>query len=325
MYVYSNPSDGASMKYPHKKKIILLFILFFSAVAVSAFDSLVFVTHERIVFGAAFSPSGDVLAAASLDGTVSLWRMDGVLLNKYHLHKAPVYAVVFSPDGRQIASSSADGTIAVFDRKGKVRFRISSHTNKVKTIDWSPDGRYLASGDDGTLVKIHDARNGRFLMDLKKQKQPVNAVAFSPNSKELYVAERGTHLVVYRTVSWKYARSFQVHKSAVWDVAVSRDGKYLATGSKDKSVRVWTPEGKQVRAIEDLPAEVWTLYFSPDSSRVVCGLRDGQVALLDLKSGKAHTVFRSHKTGIPAIAWSPSGALICTGSKDGTLRLWKGR
>ena len=304
--------------------MVFLSFLIVSSMAV-AIESLIFVTHERIVFGVAFSPSGDVLAAASLDGSVSLWRMDGVLYNKYQMHTAPVYSVVFSPDGRLIASSSADGTIAVFNRDGKVKFRISSHTNKVKTIDWSSDGKFIASGDDANFVKIHDAHTGRFIVDLKKQKQPVNAVAFSPDSTKLYVAERGTHLVVYQGPQWRYLRSFQVHKSAVWDVAVSKDGRFLATGSKDRSVRVWTPSGKLVKAIENLPSEVWTLYFSPNSNRVVCGLRDGQVALLDLRKKKIYSIFRSHKTGIPGIAWSPTGALICTGSKDGTLRLWKGR
>jgi len=57
---------------------------------------------------------------------------------------------------------------------------------------------------------------------------------------------------------------------------------------------------------------------------LACGLRNGEVAVVDVAGKRITRTLRSHETGIPGIAWSPTGRLIATGSRDGTIRLWRG-
>jgi len=98
----------------------------------------------------------------------------------------------------------------------------------------------------------------------------------------------------------------------------------FATASKDRSVRLWSPDGLELAIIKGFADEIWTLAWSPDGKSLACGLKNGQMVIVDIVKKEIVRVLESHKTGIPGIAWSPTGRLIATGSRDGTIRLWRG-
>lgn len=62
-----------------------------------------------------FSPSGELLAAASWDSTVKIWSREGKLIKTLNGHHGPVLSVSFSPDGQTLASASDDDTIILWN------------------------------------------------------------------------------------------------------------------------------------------------------------------------------------------------------------------
>ncbi|HXV43309.1 MAG TPA: NB-ARC domain-containing protein, partial [Anaerolineae bacterium] len=99
-------------------------------------------------FSVAFSPNGKVLAAATAEGQIRLWRVtDGQPLLTCEGHIGGVFSVAFSPDGRLLASGSPDGTVRLWDvDTGQSLQTLAGHSHLVRSVAFSPDGCLLASG-----------------------------------------------------------------------------------------------------------------------------------------------------------------------------------
>ncbi len=285
--------------------------------------SRTFISHEKGVFALDWSPDGKLLATASLDGSISLWKTEGLLVRRIQVHPKPALGIAFSPDGELLATASADGTVAVLAPSGQIRLRITGHRTNVLTVAWSPDGKLIASGSEDMTVRVH-TRTGSLVTTLTGQMQPVTAVEFSRDGNLLAIAERGTHLLIRETRLWGMKTLVRAHRDVVWDTAVSRDSRFIATGSKDQSLRVWKSSGEPHVTFENLPSEVWTVTFSPDGTHLACGLRSGTTLVYNLASASLVHTLAGHRDGVLGIAWSPDGKYLATASRDATVRIWEG-
>lgn len=151
------------------------------------------------------------------------------------------------------------------------------------------------------------------------------------------------------------------HQGWVISVAVSRDGKYIATGSEDSTVRVWSIKGELLQILKghrdrvnsvaissngkyiasgsaDATVRLWSIAgkllkslqlkdrvnsvsFSPSSDRIMTGSSDGTVQLWSTE-GQLLRTFRGSQESIRSIAFSSDGKYIVSGSTDSTVRLW---
>jgi WD40 repeat protein len=111
------------------------------------------------------------------------------------------------------------------------------------------------------------------------------------------------------------------HQGWVISVAVSRDGKYIATGSEDSTVRVWSIKGQLLQILKGHRDWVNSVAISPNGKYIVSGSADGTVRLWSIE-GKLLKTFKNHQEEVYSVAFSPDGKYIATGSQDNTMRLW---
>lgn len=113
------------------------------------------------------------------------------------------------------------------------------------------------------------------------------------------------------------------HTLALGGVAYSADGRYLATGSYDRSAKVWdAATAKELATLVGHNATVEAVAFSPDGKILATGSYDATVKLWDWASGKELATFRGHTNMIRSLAYSPDGKTVASGSHDNTIRLW---
>jgi WD40 repeat protein len=118
-------------------------------------------------------------------------------------------------------------------------------------------------------------------------------------------------------------RTFVGHTDEVMGIAVSRDGKYLATCSEDSTVKIWEIEtGNLARTLEGHESWVSDVAFSPDGTYVLTGSFDHTAKIWDVASGEAVLTLSGHADTILGVAYSPDGAFVLTSSSDKTAKLW---
>ncbi|KIJ53560.1 hypothetical protein M422DRAFT_154560 [Sphaerobolus stellatus SS14] len=120
---------------------------------------------------------------------------------------------------------------------------------------------------------------------------------------------------------------FRGHTDSILSVAFSLDGKYIFSGSSDKTVCLWSVEtGKAVgEPYECHTDSVWSVAFSPDRKYIVSGSSDETVCLWSVETGKAvGEPYEGHTSYVWSVAFSPDGKYIyiVSGSDDKTVHLW---
>ncbi len=114
------------------------------------------------------------------------------------------------------------------------------------------------------------------------------------------------------------------HTDGVQSVAFSSDGRFVASGSGDTTIKLWqVSDGKLLRTLEGHKSTVNCVAFSPDGRIIASGSHDATIKLWQASNGKLLRTLESHKDCIENIAFSLDGRIIASGSGDKTINLWQ--
>ncbi|KAJ2949484.1 hypothetical protein O0L34_g15405 [Tuta absoluta] len=113
------------------------------------------------------------------------------------------------------------------------------------------------------------------------------------------------------------------HSLGVISVAVSPDGKTLASSSQDSSLILWDiASGEKIKTMETGTTDVWTLDFSPDGKHVISGSNAGKILIFDIESGKQEQTLDTRGKFTLSVAYSPDGKYIASGALDGIINIF---
>jgi WD40 repeat protein len=281
---------------------------------------------------------GEILASAHDDKTTKLWELNTKkLICTLAGHEQAVKSVAFSPDGEILATASDDKKIKLWNvNTRELIFTLVGHTNSVKSVAFSLDGKILASGSWDKTVKLWNVKTGEEICTLVGHQLQVSAVAFSPQSQLLASASYDRTIRLWDISSFNSPRldkekfkncplySLSSHTWAVLTLSFSPDGKILATGSDDNTIKLWDINtGQVIRTLQGHSWSVLAVAFSADGKVLISGSRDNTIKIWRVSTGEEIATLTGHEDSVSAVAVSPVAQLIASGSRDKTIKLWE--
>lgn len=204
--------------------------------------------------------------------------------------------LTFTPDGKGFYARDNAGHSIKYSDLQTVKEVVTSK-EKIVALSMSTDGRKLAgAGDNGNLF-IWDTQNNYEMVTYKMPDTRLTAVAFSPDGSQLIVGnERGR---VWITNNGLLIRELAGHTSAIEEIKYNHAGSFMATASKDYSIRLWNT--KKLNQAPTLLSEhdwVWSVTFSPDDEQLMAGIHSVQETVV----GQLDQTIHAYPTKINTMA-----------------------
>ena len=277
--------------------------------------------HSDRVSTVSFSPDSQTLVSAGDDGILKLWQQDGTLIRTFPAHDAPINAASFSPDGETLVSASDDSTLKLWTLNGQLKATLNRHWAAVRDVQYSPDGQLIASASDDRTVRLWNAE-GQFIKTLEGHNSRVYSVSFSPDGQWLASGSWD-----YTVRLWKRGgtavRTIEAHDDLVYDVAFSADSKQIASASRNKEIRLWRLDGTLVNSFIGHSSQVRSLDFSADGQLLASGSGDRTIRLWQPER-ELLTVLQGHSVHpVYDVEFAPEGDIFASASADKTVKLWQ--
>ena len=301
--------------------------------------------HRRGVDSVSFSPDPDSkILASSGGGTARLWDVD--TREEIATLNGPGYTdgVSFSQDGKILANGG--GVLLLWDVENpaapKEIATLRGHTGDTEDVSFSPDGKILASGGADGTVRLWDVENQTEIGTLTGHTDTVYSVSFSPDRDDtmpMLLASGGNDgtVRVWNVETHEEIATLRGHIGSrgytldygdnvrITSVHFSPDGKTIASGGYDGTVRLWDVATKTLKTTLPhlAPGRPVSVSFSPDGKTIASGDGADRVILWDTTTGAVKaTLVRDGGVNNISVSFSPDGKTIASGWHDGSLQLW---
>jgi WD40 repeat protein len=307
--------------------------------------------HSQRISQLALSNDGRSLATMAPGNTARLWDTEnGKEINSIH-QPGGLSALALAADGKRLATGSPDKIARLWDAvSGKLIRSFQGHTDSVSSVSLSEDGKWLVTGSLDKTARLWDVASGEQIRVFpghgevpggKGFRGPgyvsvhIVFVSLSGDAKlmatmshareEYYLGglgafDRPLDLRVWDVPTGKVVHRFS-HPKAALAIAMSADGKSVATGSSDKIARLWdVASGKVIMTFNGHANKVSSVALSRDGKWLATASWDNTARLWDTASGQEVRCFGNAKANYPAhiaaVAFSGDSKRFATNDPD---------
>ncbi|KAE8538749.1 nuclear distribution protein PAC1 [Cryptococcus gattii VGV] len=243
--------------------------------------------HTKAVMDVDFDPKGSLMAhdtvTCSSDLTVKLWDTFSEYTNvkTLHGHDHSVSSVRFMPDGEHLVSASRDKTIRVWQvSSGYCTKTFTGHAEWVREAVPSEDGRWLTS-------RVWDFSTGETKMELRGHEHVVECAVFAPVNAYPAIRELAG-----------------LKPPAANDTRAKSPGVYVATGSRDKAIKLWDAlSGQCLRTFVGHDNWIRALVFHPTGKYLLSASDDKTIKVWDLVNGRCTKTIEAHSHFVTSMTW----------------------
>jgi len=279
-----------------------------------------------------FSPDSSRLVTAASDRMPWIWdTATGNRVFPLDGHTDWVHCISYSPDGSRIATASKDETARVWDAlTGESLLELQGHSGSVNAVTFSPDGSRIVTGGDDKTIRIWDATTGQNVLILSGHSRGLNGVCFDPTGTRLVSSSGNPHrsdqtgeLCIWHGSSKLALGTWKGHKSYVTCGSFSPDGSLIATGSDDKTVRIWdTRTGELLTRLDGHALSITRLAFSADGSRLASASPDRTIRIWDIDTSEMLRVINAPSPWIRSLHFGSNGTIGVTTYTLGESLFW---
>ncbi|MCM2374948.1 protein kinase domain-containing protein [Aporhodopirellula aestuarii] len=260
-------------------------------------------------------------------------------LHRIGAHKGPVTRVEWSPDGQRIASAGEDGTVKIWDPTTAEQLGMLLNDNTtdenadaVYSISWHPTSQVVATMGVDQKVKVWDVDHGKKLHQIETPGGIIHPhVAWSPDGSKLAATWDRDTVIAWDTETWEVVISMVPESghnggSLGWNgIAWEMEGKSVVLMYHFGKLATWDIEFKQQTRshfVNNKGFNFGPLGFGPLGKRLACSGQNDIWILPVTVSDSEHLTLRGHRSLVTSLDWNHRTDRLCSGSKDGTIRVW---
>lgn len=208
----------------------------------------------------------------------------------------------------------------------KVALKVSPR-KPVNALAYSPAAKLIAIAG-WSSVELRRSDDFKEAGMLNGCRGNVNAVLFSADGSKVFAAagepSQFGEVREWNVIDSKSSRVFLGHRDAIYAIALSPDGKTLATGSYDQKIKLWdVATGKETKTLSGHNGCVYDLAFRPDGKILASASADRTIKLWDVATGQRRETFSQPLKDQFAVAFSADGKKLVAGGADNRIRVWE--